>query len=259
MHKTQKKLIIANWKMNPDSVGRAVRIAREISSGVSGIKNIKVIIAPSFVHIPIIFNLQLPTSNIQIGAQDAFWEDVGSHTGEVSWRQLKHFGAEYVIVGHSEKRSLGETDEMVNKKLKAVVSSGMKAVLCVGETEKKKDVVFSQEVFAELKNGLKNIKNNFLKNLIVVYEPVWAISTNKKAKADNPKNVFEKTILIRKELFRMFGKRVAFGTPILYGGSVDEKNAADFVRLGKVDGLLVGSASLSPKKFIKIVKNVSKI
>lgn len=261
-----KKIIIANWKMNPDSIGRAVRIAREISTGILGIKNIEVVIAPPFVYISNLSALakasadkQSLTHNFQLGAQDTFWENIGPHTGEVSWNQLKHFGVEYVIVGHSEKRAFGETNEIINKKLKAVLGSGMKAVLCVGEKEKKKDVVFPQEVATELKEGFKNIKKNFLKNLIVVYEPVWAISTNKNAKADNPKNVFEMTILIRKEILKMFGKKMAFGISILYGGSVDEKNAADFVRLGKVDGLLVGSASLNPKKFAKIIKNVSEI
>lgn len=251
-----KKIIIANWKMNPDSVSRAVRIAREISSKIFGVKNVEVIIAPSFVHIS---NLQSLTSNFQIGAQDAFWEDIGPHTGEVSWHQLKHLGVGHVILGHSERRVLGETNEEINKKVKAVLENGMKAVLCVGEKEKIKEVAFPLIIQEELKEGLKNIKKNFLKNLIIAYEPIWAISTKKSAKSDNPKNVFEISVLIRKELLKMFNKKIAFSVPILYGGSVNEKNAADFVKLGRVDGLLVGSASLNAKKFIKIIKNVSKI
>lgn len=250
----EKKIIIANWKMNPDSAGRAERIAREIYAGISGIKNVEVVIAPSFVHLS---NLKSEIGNLKLGAQDSFWEDVGSHTGEVSWHQLKHSRVQYVILGHSEKRAFGENDEEINKKIKAVLSSGMKAVLCVGEKEKSKETAFPQIIQEELKRGLKNIKKNFLKNLIIVYEPVWAISTNKNAKADSPKNVFEMSILIRKEILKLFGKNTAFSTPILYGGSVNEKNAADFVKLGKVDGLLVGSLSLNAKKFTQIVRRVS--
>lgn len=247
-----KKIIIANWKMNPKTSKEAAILARAASEAARVAKNIEVVIAPPFVHLQAV-------RGVKLGAQNIFWEKSGPYTGEISPLQLKAYGVRHVLLGHSERRTLGETNEEINKKVKAVLENGMKAILCVGETEKKKDVVFPQEIATELKEGLKNIKKNFLKNLIVVYEPVWAISTNKNAKADNPKNVFEMTILIRKELLKMFGKKVAFLTPILYGGSVDKKNAVDFVKLGKVDGLLVGSASLNPKKFVKIIKNVSKI
>ena len=254
MHKAQKKIVIANWKMNPDSAGRAERIAREVSNGISGIKNIEAVIAPSFVHIS---SLQSLTSNFKLCAQDVFWENTGPFTGEISWLQLKHCGVGYVILGHSERRALGEINEEINKKIKAVLGAGIKAVLCVGEKEKNKDVVFPQIIQEELKECLKNIKKNLFKNLIIVYEPVWAISTH--GRADNPKNVFEMSVLIRKELLKMFGKNIAFSIPILYGGSVDEKNAEDFVKIGRVDGLLVGSASLNAKKFAEIIKRVSKI
>ncbi|MEK7503027.1 MAG: triose-phosphate isomerase [Patescibacteria group bacterium] len=251
-----KKIIIANWKANPDSAGRAVKIAREISAGISGARNVEVVIAPSTIHIS---NLKFLTSNFQLGAQDSFWEDTGPYTGEISWHQLKHCGVQYVILGHSERRALCETNEKINKKIKAVLESGMKAVLCVGELEKQRDVAFPRIIHEELKEGLKGVKKILLKNLIVVYEPVWAISSNKNSKPDSPKNVFEMSVLIRRELLKMFGKKIAFSIRIIYGGSVDEKNAADFVRLGRVDGLLVGAASLNSKKFIEIIKKVSRV
>lgn len=251
-----KKIIIANWKTNPDSVGRAVQIARKIESDISGSKNTEVVIAPPNVFL---FSVGAVIKKSKLGAQDSFWEDVGPHTGEVSWRQLKRIGVYYVIIGHSEQRAVGETNEEINKKIKSVLENGMKAVLCVGEIERIKEVVFPEIIQEELVSGLKNIKKNFLKNLIIVYEPVWAISTKKSAKPDNPKNVFEISVLIRKELLRMFGKKIAFLVPILYGGSVDEKNATDFVKLGRVDGLLVGGASLNAKKFSQIIKNVAGI
>ncbi|HEY4521629.1 MAG TPA: triose-phosphate isomerase [Candidatus Paceibacterota bacterium] len=249
-----KKIIIANWKMNPDSVERAGHIAVWVESSFQNSKNIDVVLAPPFVFLESVGSV---IKKVKLGAQNTFFGDTGPHTGEVSWRQLKNFGVEYVILGHSEQRALGETNEEVNKKIKTVLENGMIAVLCVGETEKNKEIAFPAIIQTQLTEGLKNIKKNFLKNLIIVYEPVWAISTH--GKADNPKNVFEMSVLIRKELLKKFGKKVAFDTKILYGGSVDEKNAADFVSIGKVDGLLVGKASLNAKKFSEIVKLVSKL
>jgi len=249
-----KKIIIANWKANPDSTGRAMRIAREVEYGFQSSKSVDVVLAPPFVFLESVGSV---IKKVKLGAQNAFWGDVGPYTGEVSWRQLRHLNVEYIILGHSEQRAFGETNEKINKKIKVVLENGMKAVLCVGETEKNKEVAFPTVIQEEIMEGLKNIKKNFLKNLIIVYEPVWAISTH--GKADSPKNVFEMAVLIRKELLKKFGKKMAFETKILYGGSVDEKNAADFVGVGKVDGLLVGRASLNAKKFLEIIKGVSNI
>lgn len=251
-----KKIIIANWKMNPDAPGRAARLACEVENRITMIKNTEVVIAPPHPFLQIVGRA---IKKAKLGAQNVFWEDVGPFTGEVSWHQLKHFGVQYVIIGHSERRSLRETNEEINKKVKAVLGNGMKAVLCVGEKEKIKEIAFPPIIQEELVEGLKNIKKNFLKNLIIAYEPIWAISTNKFAKPDNPKNVFEISVLIRKELLKTFGKKIAFSVPILYGGSVDEKNAADFVKLGRVDGFLVGEASLNTKKFSEIIRKVSEI
>jgi len=243
-----KKIIIANWKMNPETPREAENLSREISTASKSFKNVEVVISPAFIHASAI-------KGIKLGAQDVFWEKSGPYTGEISVRQLKSCGTKFVIVGHSERRVLGETNEEINKKIKAVLESGIKAVLCVGEIEKEKEAVFPAIIHQELKEGLKNIKKNFLKNLIIVYEPVWAISTH--GRADSPKNVFEMSVLIRRELLKMFGKKIAFSIPILYGGSVDEKNAADFVNHGRVNGLLVGAASLNSKRFIEILKRVS--
>ena len=244
--------------MNPRTSREAKILSRSISAETKNFKNCEVVIAPPFIYMDLI-------SGVKLGAQDVFWEKSGPYTGEVSAGQLKFCGVKFVIVGHSERRTLGETNEEINKKIKIILENGMRAVLCVGEREKEKDVAFPAIIQEELKEGLKNVKKNLLKNLIVVYEPVWAISTTKvqgvirSPRADNPKNVFEMSVLIRRELLKMFGKKIAFSIPILYGGSVDEKNAADFVSTGKVDGLLVGGASLNSKKFSTIIKRVSEI
>lgn len=251
-----KKIIIANWKMNPDSVGRALFLARKIENEMNDIKNIEVVVAPPHIFLN---PVQSIIKKIKLGAQDSFWEDVGPYTGEISWHQLKYLSVQYVILGHSERRALGETNKEINKKIKVVLENNMRAVLCVGEKEKIKEETFPMVIQEEIIEGLKGIKKNLLKNLIVVYEPIWAISSNKFSKADTPKNVFEMSILIRRELLKMFGKKIAFLIPILYGGSVDDNNAEDFIKLGRVDGLLVGNASLNVKKFTEIIKNASKL
>ena len=252
-----KKIIIANWKMNPDSPRSALRLANEVGRGVKDVKGVGVVLTPPFIFLSPVSSSMSRVAGLKLGAQDVFWEKAGAYTGEVSSLQLRALGVRFVVVGHSERRALGETDEMVAKKVKAVLESGMRPVLCIGEKEKEKDIAFPNIIRDELHHGLKNVKKTTLKNLIIAYEPVWAISTNKRAVADNPQNVYEMTILIRRELYRMFGKRIASQMPILYGGSVNEKNAASFVKGGGVDGLLVGGASLSSSKFVKIVEQVA--
>ena len=247
-----KKLIIANWKMNPQTPRDALRLAREIARGVKGVKNVEVVLAPPFIYSSLITR----NSSLRLGAQDVFYEKAGAYTGETSAGQLKTSGVKYVIVGHSERRALGETNEIINKKLKAVLGAGMRAVLCVGEAERQKEVAFPKIIRDELYEGLSHIKKPLFRNLIIAYEPIWAVGTGR---ADTPKNVYEITTIIRRELYRMVGKRIASKIPVLYGGSVDEKNAANFVARGAVDGLLVGGASLNAEKFVRIVNEVAKL
>ncbi|MDP3934891.1 MAG: triose-phosphate isomerase [Candidatus Giovannonibacteria bacterium] len=242
-----KKIIIANWKMNPKTPRDASRLADKIGRGVKNIKSVEVVFAPPFIHIPAIYKFKT-------GAQDCFYEKSGAYTGEVSPLQLKACGVRLVIVGHSERRALGETNEIVNKKLKAVLGTGMRAILCVGEAERQKEIAFPKIIRDELHEGLSRIKKSFFRNLIIAYEPIWAIGTGR---ADTPKNVYEITTIIRRELYRMVGKRIASKIPVLYGGSVDDKNSYAFVKDGAVDGLLVGGASLNANKFVKLVKAVA--
>ena len=248
-----KKLIIANWKMNPGSQRDASRLAHFVGRGLRKAKNVEIVLAPPFVYLPLLSNFKLPTSNFKLGAQDTFWEKGGAYTGEISALQLKASGVKLVIVGHSERRALGESNEVVHKKLNAALGGVLKAVLCVGEKEKEREIVFPKIIRDELHEGLRKIKKSLIKNLIIAYEPVWAIGTGK---ADTPKDVYEMSILLRRELYKMFGKKIASKVPILYGGSVTAENAAEFVGRGMVDGLLVGGASLNAKSFVKIVEEV---
>ncbi|KKT21830.1 MAG: Triosephosphate isomerase [Candidatus Giovannonibacteria bacterium GW2011_GWC2_43_8] len=242
--------------MAPQTSREALRLAQGIARGVKGVKNVEVVLTPPFIYL-LLLKLGLPRlTRVKAGAQDVFWEKNGAYTGEISTNQLKASGVRLVIVGHSERRALWETNEIVNKKLKAVLGAGMRAVLCVGEAEKQKEVAFPKIIRDELHEGLARIKKSLFRNLIIAYEPIWAVGTGR---ADTPKNVYEITTIIRRELYRMVGKRIASKIPVLYGGSVDEKNAHAFVKDGAVDGLLVGGASLNAKKFINIVKAVSEV
>lgn len=251
MNLAMKKIIIGNWKMNPRTAKEATLLAREIRRGIKNIKNVEVVLAPPFIFLRDVVGIVSDNPGLKLGAQDAFWEREGAYTGEISVAQLKALGVSYVVIGHSERRALGETDAMINKKLKAILGAGMRAVLCVGEQEKTKNEAFPQIIRDELGFGIAGIKKTFFKNLIIAYEPIWAVGTGR---ADTPKNIYEISVLIRRELYRAIGRRAAERIPVIYGGSVDSKNAKIFIREGAVDGLLVGGASLNHKKFIKIVK-----
>lgn len=255
-YKNMKKIIIANWKMNPSTAAEAVRLANEIGRRIKNIQNVEVVLVPPFIFLRDVTSIVSNNPGLKLGAQDAFWKRNGAYTGEISVAQLKALGVRYVIIGHSERRALGETDEMINKKLKAVLGAGMRAVLCVGEQEKTKNEAFPQIIRDELSFGLAGIKKIFFKNLIIAYEPIWAIGDSGRGRADTPKNVYEISVLIRRELYRTIGRRAAERIPVIYGGSVDSKNAKIFMREGAVDGLLVGGASLNHKNFVKIVKEV---
>ena len=246
--------------MNPGTGREAARLAGLVGRGLKKTVRVDVVLSPPFIFIPLLSAVRRKIPVFKIGAQDVFYENspggVGPYTGEISAKQLKACGAELIIVGHSERRALGETDETVNKKLKTVLRHGMRAVLCVGEREKKKDEAFPQIVRDELRFGLRKIKKSLFKNLVVAYEPIWAIGTGK---TDTPKNVYEMSLMIRRELYRLLGRKIALKIPILYGGSVDGKNSSSFLSVGGADGLLVGGASLNPKKFLKIIKEASKL
>jgi len=241
-----KSLIIANWKCNPLTLKGAKFLFKEIEKGIRDIKNIEVVICPPFTQL-LAFNNQLLT-NLKLGAQNCFWEESGAYTGEVSPVMLKDLGCQYVIIGHSERRALGETDEMINKKIKAVLKEGLKPILCIGEKreERKKRKTFNV-LRNQVQENLKRIKNWELEieNLIIAYEPVWAIGTGKPCYPEDAKKVY------------LFLRKIFKKNQILYGGSVNSKNAKDYIKKAGFQGLLVGGASLDAEEFIKIVKSLN--
>jgi len=187
-----------------------------------------------------------------MGAQDAFYKKDGAFTGEISPAMLKKEGVEYLILGHSEKRALGDTNEIINKKLKLAIDYRLRVILCVGERERDDHGEYLNFIRSELEEGLKGLNKNYFKYLIVAYEPIWAIGKNAKS-SSTPEDFLEKSIFIKKVLHKLTDRSTLEKIPILYGGSVDESNALSFLQAGEADGLLVGRASLDPARFNSIL------
>lgn len=247
----KKNLIVANWKANPATLREAVDLAQKTERAASIHRNVSVVIAPPF---PFLSAVAPVLKRVKLGSQDAFWEDAGPYTGEVSWRQLKRLKVRYVIVGHSERRLLlGETDEMINKKIRALLEHGFTPILCAGEQERA-DHEMPEAVARQIQAALAGVKKNTLKNLIIAYEPVWAISTTPHSQPDTPENAFSAQIYMRKVLSRLFGRSVAERVRIMYGGSVNAENISSFLRGGHMQGALVGRASMNAEAFGKIVR-----
>lgn len=243
------KLIIGNWKMFPPSLKEAKQIFAGIKKGARNITHAKVVICPPALYIS---SLIVPTSKIIIGGQNIHAEDEGARTGEISPRALASTGATYVILGHSERRAMGETDKEISLKLAGAIRNKLTAILCVGEKERDEHGAYFNEVSSQLRASLEGFPKNESKRLVVAYEPIWAIGAKAK-RAARPEDFHEISILIRRYLTEYFGKKIAFTIPILYGGSADVHNAEAFLREGGADGLLVGRVSLDPEKFSKII------
>jgi len=244
-----KNLVIANWKMNPQTLKEAKQLFSSVKKRIKNIKDIEVVICPPFVYLPILGASAFAKGygGLAFGSQDCFWEEKGAFTGEISPKMLKNLGCQYVIIGHSERRKLGETDETINKKIKAVITAKLKPILCIGETEKERKAGKTFKVLkTQIKKNLNNLTIKQFNNLILAYEPVWAIGTGNPCSSKEAKKVF---LFLQK----LFGK-----VPVLYGGSVNSENARDYIEKAKFQGLLVGGASLNTKEFIEIVRIVSK-
>jgi len=241
-----KKLIVANWKMNPATEKEAKKLFESVKRGVKTAKNAEVVICPPFVYLPLFKGLTL-------GAQNVFFKEKGAFTGEVSALMLKDLGVKYVILGHSEARKYSnETDEIINKKIKECLLVKLKPILCIGEKEKnKKFEVLKEQITKDLR-GIINHKSKIL-NLIIAYEPVWAIGTGNNCSIDE---TMSSILFIRKIIAKLYSRELASKMRILYGGSVTSENSNSYIDSAGADGLLVGGASLNVKDFIKIVKSV---
>lgn len=249
INNVKPKIIVANWKMNPVSFAEADNIIRTVKKGIKKADNIHVIVCPPFVYIPTI-NADF---SFRIGVQNVFWEDSGAYTGEISAKMAKGMGVSYAIVGHSERRfHLGETDKIVNLKINSVLKSGLRPILCVGESQKERNEDRAGDIIAvEIEKGLEGVPGGYLVNdLVIAYEPIWAIGTGNTPTSDD---IMSMALLIRKVITRLYDRKIADNLPIIYGGSVNSGNALDFVDKAGMDGLLVGGASLDASEFVRIV------
>lgn len=248
-----KKLIVANWKCNPSTLQEARRLFAATSKVIPKSKNVDVVVCPPAVFLSSI-KLHPPAggSSFKLGIQDIFWADTGAYTGAVGPRMARSVGASYAIVGHSEQREhFKVTNEMVQGKVEAALANGLRVVLCVGEKSREGDAaLYAAFVKEEVQVGLRGVSKQSLKNVIIAYEPIWAIGSDE---ADTPERTLEMALYIRKTIADLYDRTVAQSFPVLYGGSVNKSNARAFLRDGGVDGLLVGRASLNVKEFGKIV------
>ena len=251
MKKESRKVIIAgNWKMNMTPSATKTAIA-ETSALVAGKNGCEVVLCVPFVDIAVAVEAAKGT-NVKIGAQNVHFEKKGAFTGEISADMLLESGVEYVIVGHSERRQyFGETDETVNKRTRAALDAGLKVILCLGEVLEERQAGITDEVVAmQTKLDLAGISAEDMKNVIIAYEPVWAIGTGLTATPDQAEEV---CAIIRKVVCGLYNNDVAEALTIQYGGSMNDGNAAELLAKLDVDGGLIGGASLVPEKFAKIV------
>lgn len=244
----RKPLIAGNWKMNKD-VKESIELARNLKS-LQLDNNVDVLICPPFTSIYAIIE-ELKNSPIKVGAQNMHYENSGAFTGEISPSMLKSMVVEYVIIGHSERRQhFGETDQIINKKIKAALKNGLKPILCVGESLDQREMGIQEEtVKNQLLIDLDSINQDIL-NIVVAYEPIWAIGTGMTATNEQAN---EMSSFIRKVLGEIFTKEHADNIIIQYGGSVKASNISDIMSQSDIDGALVGGASLNADEFIRIV------
>jgi triosephosphate isomerase len=253
-----KKIIIANWKLNPIGTKKAKSLFSDIKKIASKLRNVQTVICPPFLYINDLQKL-VTGHRVVVGAQDAFFKNKGAYTGEVSTSMLKDSGVKYIIIGHSERRALGETNEIVNKKVISALKEDMNIVVCIGEKVRDENAEYLDFIKNEIKESLLGVQKSKFNKIIIAYEPIWAIGGSGGGIPDSPSETMETILFIRKILSELFGKKIAMSTPVLYGGSVNRKNAKGFLVDGGVQGLLVGGASLDAKHFGDILKIADKI
>lgn len=244
-----KPLIVANWKCNPASEKEAENLFRDGIKELEGVDVAEVVICPPFIYLPMMGESLFP-----IGGQDCFWGQKGAYTGEISPAMLKDLGCQYVIIGHSERRTyFNESDEMINRKIKAAIAAKLNPILCIGETKDQRDKGQTETILEkQIISTLREIPESDFKKITIAYEPVWAIGTGNPCSVQEAQKV---GIKIREIVSKIYSSKTAESARILYGGSVKSNNAAGYVKEAGLQGLLVGGASLDAKEFAKIVRN----
>lgn len=250
-----KKLIIANWKMNPSTVKEAARIMSVLAMRGTVFSRVELVVCPPFVFFP---EIREKISRIHgfLGAQNISDADSGFHTGDISARMARSVGATYAILGHSERRAMGETDELIHEKVIQALHAGLKTIVAIGESERSDDA--HRVLDLQMRAIFSRIPRNKARSIIFAYEPRWAISKGIRdiaGSSDSPENAHEKMIYMRRVLVDIYGHLFARNARIIYGGSVRAKNIRSFV-IGNpsFDGALIGGASIDPREFLKLVQ-----
>ena len=243
-------LIAANWKMHL-TIAEAVALAEDVGRSCNGLTKREVMIAPAATALAAVSDA-IKSSPVIVGGQNIAWELQGAFTGEISPPMLKDAGASMAIIGHSERRHIfGETDEMVNKRIRGALASGIIPILCVGETLQEREGGQTLKVLdVQLRKGVEGVSAEQIEQVVIAYEPVWAIGTGKTASTEQAQEVHQ---FIREVLGKLFDKNLAEQVRILYGGSVKPDNIDDLMAMPDIDGALVGGAALQAESFDKII------
>ena len=252
----RKMMIAGNWKMHNDNA-QAQQLANQIKIKTTAETKVEIVVCPTFTALSVV-NDVLKGSQVILGAQNMFWEAQGAYTGEISASMLKSCGVRYVILGHSERRQyFGETDETVNKRLRAVLENGLKAIVCVGETLEEREAGRAREVIdRQISGAFAGIDAAAFSSIVVAYEPVWAIGTGKTA---SPEQAQEIHAHLRQGIEAQYGADTASALRILYGGSVKPANARELLSQPDLDGALVGGACLKAETFVPIIQTAEEL
>mgnify|MGYP001558805951 FL=1 len=242
--------IVGNWKMSPETMHEARALFLSVKKAAR-MSRARIIVCPPFPFLSLLAQ-DAKTGKVLLGAQNVSNETGIAHTGEVSGAMLSSLGVHYVIVGHSERRAQGETDAIVSAKVRAAIEEKITPIICVGERARDDHALYFDELSRQIKGSLAGLSRKDAEKIIIAYEPVWAIGEAATG-SDTPEGTEEMALFVRKTLADMFGEKMAHTIPILYGGSVSEKNAKDFLARGGVQGLLVGRASQAAKSFSAII------
>ncbi len=249
---SRKVIIAGNWKMNK-TVADGKTLVEELKPLVADVKDAEIVVCPTFTTLSSVVDVA-KGSNIQVGAQNIHWAENGAFTGEISAEMLNEVGVQWVIIGHSERRQyFAETDETVNKRIKAALQANLKVMFCIGELLEERESNKTETVLeTQIKGGLVDISTEEMANIVIAYEPVWAIGTGKTA---TPEMADETQAFCRKVVETLYSKEVADAVRIQYGGSMKSANSAELVGKANIDGGLIGGASLKAEDFAALIKN----
>ncbi len=249
--KSAKKIIVANWKMNPLTREEVDAITKGSLAKAKAFKKIQMILCPPALFTQYIKAKIKKSNNVTMGAQNIAVEPQGSYTGEIGAPMFADLGITHTVIGHSERRKMGETDDMVNKKVTIALKNKLIPIICIGETVRDEEGAYLGTIKNQIAKALAGVKKESLPRLVIAYEPVWAIGATS---AMEPHDVHQMTIFIKKSLIEIYKTREMLPVPILYGGSVDQTNAENLIKEGEVDGFILGRPSLNPDVLGEIMK-----